>query len=129
MSAYSTPFELVCSKWNSPIPPFATIKDATIDSLKCKDTCGISYWYCLNCINKTVTNTTSHCSLRNSVLLKELLPKLTKTSYEDYVQKKPSTIYMLHDFQVHSSFTLNEDNEILQIQSNAKWKKVIEFLN
>lgn len=76
-----------------------------------------------------MTNTTSHYSLRNLVMLNEVLLELTKMWYEDYVQKKPATIYMLCDFQFHGSFTLNEDNEILQIQSNAKGKKVTQVLN
>ena len=103
------------------------MQDTTIDYLKCKETCDINYLHCLNCIIKTVTNTTSRCSLKNSMLLNELLPELTYMSYEDYVYKKPTTIYMLHDLQVHGIFILNEHNDILQIQSNAKGKSSLSL--
>ena len=49
------------------------------------------------------------------LVLQELLPSLTKMQYEMYLQEKPRIIYMLHDFQVHGKFTLNEDNVMLHV--------------
>ena len=91
--------------------------------LKCKETCDISYLHWLNCIIKTVTNATSRYSLRNLVLLNEVLSELSKMSYEDYVHKRIVVNYMLHDFQVQGSFTLNEHTGILQIKKKCKRKK------
>jgi hypothetical protein len=48
-------------------------------------------------------------------MLQDVLPGLEELSYEVYLQKKASNVYMLHDFQIHSKFTLNEDNAILHI--------------
>lgn len=86
-TTYSTPFEPIRNKQKSPTLSFATIEDTTIDYLKCKDTSDIRYFHCLNCIIKIVTNMTLCFSLRNLVLLKELLCELTKMPYEDYLQK------------------------------------------
>jgi hypothetical protein len=59
-------------------------------------------------------NTTMHCTLRQP-LLEIVLPKLAELSYETYLQKKASNVYMLRDLRIHNKFTLNEDNAILHI--------------
>jgi len=47
-------------------------------------------------------------------------------AYETYLQKKETTMYILHDFQVHGKFRLNEDNVVLHIIStkNSNDKQV-----
>jgi hypothetical protein len=59
-------------------------------------------------------NTTVHCTVRKP-LLKDVLPKLVELSYEMYLQKKVSNVYMLRDLQIHNKFTLNEENAIFHI--------------
>jgi hypothetical protein len=55
-----------------------------------------------------------HCTTRKP-LLQNVLPRLAELSYETYLRKKESNVYMLHEFQIHTKFTLNEDNAILHI--------------
>ena len=40
-------------------------------------------------------------------------------SFQDYVQNKQATMYMLQDFKIYGAFTINEDNEIQSVDSNA----------
>ena len=63
-------------------------------------------------------NTIVHYTIRHP-LLQDVLPGLVEFSYEAYLQKKANSVYMMCDFQIHSKFTLNEDNAILHID----WKK------
>ena len=72
----------------------------------------------LNCIIRS-NNTSFQCCIRNILLLKQLLPSLAQMSFQDYVQKKQETMYMLRDFKIYGTFTINEDNEIQSVDSNG----------
>jgi hypothetical protein len=111
---YSTPFEPVCAKCNSPASASALISDDTIDCLRCGEKCPYIYGHCVNVVIRTVGNTTVHCTVRQP-LLQNVLPKLAELSYETYLQKKASSVYMLRELRIHRKFTLNEDNAILHI--------------
>jgi hypothetical protein len=113
-NAYSTPFEPVCAKCNSPASASAFINDGTIDCLRCGTKCPYIYRHCLNAVIRTLNNTIVHCTVRQPVL-QDVLPGLTEFPYEIYLQKKANIVYMLRDFRVHRKFTLNEDNVILHI--------------
>ena len=40
-------------------------------------------------------------------------------SFQDYVKRKQATMYMLSDFKINGTFTINEDNEIQSVDSNG----------
>ena len=116
-SIYSTPFEPVCVECNSPIPASTMIEENTVDCLKCNKNSSFSYSQCLNCIIKS-NNTNLQCCIRRKFLLKQLLPNLAHMSFQDYVKRKQATMYMLRDFKINGTFTINEDNEIQSVDSN-----------
>jgi len=117
-SIYSTPFEPVYSECNSPIPASTIIEENTVDCLKCNKNSSLSYSQCLNCIIKS-NNTNLQCCIRSKFLLKQLLPNLAHMSFQDYVQRKQAKMYMLRDFKINGTFTINEDNEIQSVDSNG----------
>ena len=96
---------------NFPIPTCTMLDETTINCLKCNRNCSLFYSQCLNCINKS-NNTSFQCCIRKKLLLKQLLPSLAQMSFQDYVQKKQETMYMLRDFKIYGTFTINEDKEI-----------------
>jgi hypothetical protein len=62
-----------------------------------------------------MTNIVQVPQTKRSSKLQDVLHGLAKFPYEVYLQKKENSVYMLHDFQIHRKFTLNEDNAILHI--------------
>ena len=40
-------------------------------------------------------------------------------SFQDYVQKKQATMYMLRDFKINGTFKINEDNKIQSVDNNG----------
>jgi DNA-directed RNA polymerase subunit RPC12/RpoP len=114
MNVYLTPFEHVCAKCNSPSSASSLISDDTIVCLRCSEKFPYIYGHCLNAAIQTMGNTTVHCTIRKP-MLQDVLPRLVELSYEAYLQKKASGVYMLCDFRIHNKFILNEDNAILHI--------------
>jgi hypothetical protein len=99
---------------HSPASASALISDDTIDCLRCGEKCPYIYGHCVNGVIRTMGNTTVHCMVRQP-LLQNVLPELAELSYETYLQKKASSVYMLRQLQIQRKFTLNEDNAILHI--------------
>jgi hypothetical protein len=98
----------------SPASTSALISGDRIHFLRCGEKFPYTYGNCLNASIRTVGNTTMHCMVRQP-LLQNVVPKLAKFSYETYLHKKASSVYMLRYFRIHNKFTLNEDNAILHI--------------
>jgi hypothetical protein len=121
-NAYSTPFKPVCASCNSPTSATALIKDAVVDCTKCCQKLPFTYQHCLNAIIRTSDNKTVQCTVRKP-LLHTILPSLLGMSYETYLQKKQSIVYMLRDLQVHGIFTVNEDNMLLHLELGEGKKK------
>ena len=86
---YSTPFEPVCAKCHSTASASALISDDMIDYLRCDEKCPYIYGHCVNGVIRTV-----QCSVRQP-LLQNVLPELAELSYETYLHKKASNVYML----------------------------------
>ena len=40
-------------------------------------------------------------------------------SFQDYVKTKQATMYMLRDFKINGTFTINEDNKIQYVDNNG----------
>ena len=110
---YSTPFEPACAKCHSAASAFALISDDMIDCLRCDEKFPYIYGHCINGVIQTVGNTTMQCSVRQP-LLQNVFLKLVELSYEMYLQKKASSVYMLWELRIHNKFTLNEDNSDTQ---------------
>jgi hypothetical protein len=113
-NAYSTPFEPVCAICNSLASASALIKNAMLDCVRRNQRCHFIYKHCLSFVIGTIDKNNVQCTTRQPILY-ELLHGLTEMQYEIYLQKKPKTIYMLHDFRVHVKFTLNEDSVVLHV--------------
>jgi hypothetical protein len=93
-NVYSTPFEPVCAKCHSVASASALISDDMIDCLRCDEKCPYIYGHCVNGVIRTVGNTIVQCSVRQP-LLQNVLPELAELSYETYLHKKASNVYML----------------------------------
>jgi hypothetical protein len=91
---YSTPFEPTCEKFHFVASASALISHDTIDYLRCSEKCPYIYGHCINGVIRTVGNTTVQCSVTEP-LLQNVFPELTELSYEMYLQKKASNVYML----------------------------------
>jgi hypothetical protein len=96
-----------------------------LNNVVCNDRCTYEYKHCLKAIIRTIDNNIVQCTIR-LLILKDVLPTLMQLAYETYLQKKETTMYILHDFQVHGKFRLNEDNVVLHIISteNSNDKQV-----
>ena len=118
-NSYSTPFELVCVICNFVISSSILINNGTLYCSKCNNNCPFVYKHCIYATIESITKNIVHCTIRET-LVHDLLPRLKPMSYEQYFQEKETIVYMLCDLRIHSKFLLNEDSELLHVDSQMK---------
>ena len=108
----SDPFVPTCNTCDMPTETFAAIDNDKLHCSNCEQQTSYRYLPRLQCTIQTSTNLQKQCTLQGD-LLTTLCPSLVDVTYEKYLEDTCDIIYILRDFHIHGTFTLDHANVII----------------